>query len=338
MGDPTNGMDDEPDMAEPAWTEHEGTFLRFSGVLREDNHFIHVPAWETARVLERLEGGDGAYVVDLLDGEGRVVSRASPSIDFRESEDPDSSGLRLAAVLVYVPMDESARVLVFHRVDPEELEIYRADVAEDPPMLGELLADGEPPGELHLRWSSEHHREVTHTVFYWPDERTPYVLVSGLRGSEVTVDGATIPGPTGRFAVLTSDGLRSSVAVGSRMKGFSTAIRVRITSPGDVDPLPPDQPVDLRATAEDVSGTPVAVDHLVWSIDEQEVASGPMAASAALAPGEHRIEVVAFVASEQVDRDVVQVTVADRNEDQESFVERVAQLPTLAERRAETGE
>jgi hypothetical protein len=325
-------------MDDRARRDREGTLLRFTGVLREDHHFIHVPGWETARVIERPESGDGSYVVDLLDADGKVVSRVSPVIDFRAPEDPDASGLRLADVMVYVPMHPSARVLTFHRVTPEELEIFRADIATRPPMIRELVVDGDPPGALRLRWRSGHDREVTFTVFYWPEERTPFVVASGLRENGFEASGETLPGPTGRFAVLASDGIRSSVTIGRPLKGLSTATRVRITSPSEIGALPPDQPVDLRASVEDVSGTPVAVDELTWSIDGQQVASGQMAAAGPLDPGEHQIEVAGLRASEEVDRDVIRVTVADRNEEQDAFAERVAQLPPLEERRAETGE
>ena len=238
----------------------------------------------------------------------------------------------------YVPMHSSARVLVFRRVVPEELEIFRSDLADGPPRIGELAVDGDAPGTLRLRWNSEHERDVTFTVFYWPDEQTPFVLAAGLRENSFEVDGTTLPGPTGRLAVSASDGFRSSMTVSGPLKGLSTGIRIQITSPSDVGLLPPDQPVDLRASVEDVSGTPVAVDELSWTVDGQQAAASQMAVVAAMEPGEHQIEVTGFRASEEIDRDVIRVTVADRNEEQEAFAERVAELPPLDERRAETSE
>ena len=102
-------------MADP-----HGTLIRFTGVLREDLQFVHVPAWETDSVFERPDEGDGTYVVDLLDGGERLLTRASPVINLRDPSPPDGGGLRLANVLVYVPMHPEARLLAFRRLEPSD--------------------------------------------------------------------------------------------------------------------------------------------------------------------------------------------------------------------------
>lgn len=314
----------------------EGTLIRFIGVLREDHGFIHVPAWETAGVLERPKAGDGTYVVDLLDGDGKVVSRASPTIEFRPPEDPDGGGLHLADVLTYVAIHPSARVLVFRRLAPAELEIYRAELAAGPPVIEQLVVEGDPSRDFVLTWRSEHDRPVTFSVFYWPDARRPILLASGLGENSFEIGGTRLPGPTGRFAVSTSDGFRSSVEVSRPIEGLSTVIRIRITSPAEGSVLPPDQPVDLIARAEDVSGATTTVDNVDWGVDDQVAGHGQMVTIPALEPGDHEIRATGRRDSERIGGDVVRLTVADRNEEQEAFANRVADLPPIATRRRET--
>jgi hypothetical protein len=323
-------------VSRPREIDDEGTLIRFTGVLREDHRFIHVPAWETARVFERPESGDGAYAVDLVDGEAKVVSRVSPRIEFRPPEDPEGGGLYLADVLAYVPVHPSARLLVFRRLEPDELEIYRAELAPRPPSIEKLHVEGDPSGDFRLEWSSEHDRPVTFNVFYWPDGGPALLLASGLRENAFEIAGSRLPGPAGRFAVSASDGFRSSAAVSRPVEGLSTAIRIRITSPVEGSVLPPDQPVDLIARAEDVAGVKTTVDELVWVVDGQVAGHGEVAATPALGPGDHEIEATGLRDSEPVGRDVVRLTVADRNEDQADFAKRVADLPPLADRRRET--
>ena len=317
--------------------EQEGTLIRFTGVLREDHRFIHVPAWETSRVFERPETGDGRYVVDLLDRGGKIVSRVSPRIEFRPPENPNSTGLYLSDVLAYVPMHPSARVLIFRRLLPDEMEIHRAELAANQPVVENLVVEGEPQGELRLKWSSSHDRPVTFTVFFWPDGRSPLLLAAGLQENGLVTDGANLPGPTGRFAVAVSDGLRSRVAVSRPMDGFSTAIRVRIVSPPADSVVPPDQPVELIAVAEDVFGAATTIDEITWWIDGQVAAKGLTAAAHALDPGEHEISATGFRGPDRLDRNTIRVTVAERNADQEAFLKRVANLPSLDRRRRETG-
>jgi hypothetical protein len=316
--------------------DQSGTLIRFAGVLREDHRFVHVPAWETAWVFERPEPGDGSYVVDLLDTESNVVSQASPQIEFRPPEDA-GGGLWLADVLVYVPMHPGARVLLFRRMLPNELEIHRAELAARPPGVAKLVVEGEPRGELRLSWTSEHDRPVTFNVFFWPDGQSPLLLASGLAEHALSVAGNGLPGPAGRFAVAASDGYRSSVAVGQPMAGFSVAVRIRITAPLSGSVLPPDQPIDLVARAEDVSGTTTGVDEVTWLIDGETVAQGPVAAAPAPEPGGHEIQATGVRGTEPVEPDAVTVTVANRGAAWEELSKRLAALPPLEERRRETG-
>jgi hypothetical protein len=230
-----------------------------------------------------------------------------------------------------------ARLLVFRRLAPDELEIFRTELAAAPPSIAKLVVDGSPDGDYRLTWSSEHDRPVTFSVFFWPDGRPALLLASGLREDSFKGVSGNLPGPTGRFAVAASDGYRSSVAVSRAIEGLSTAVHIRITAPADGSLVPPDQAVNLVARAEDVSGTTVAIDQLAWAVDGRAAGQGQVIAIPAPDPGEHEIEATGLRGAEPVGRDVVRVTVADRSEDQAAFAKRVADLPPLETRRRETG-
>jgi hypothetical protein len=316
-----------------------GSLIRFTGVLREDHWFAHVPAWETSWVFDRPEPGDGSYVVDLLDEDGKVLSRASPRIEFRPPEDPEGGGLWLAEVLAYVPVHPRARALLFRRLLPDALEIHRAELAGGPPMVANLVVEraDEPLGQVSLSWTSEHDRPIAFTVFFWPDGRAPIALASGLEEDRYLADGAGLPGPVGRFAVVASDGYRSSVAVGEPLDGFSVTVRMRITAPLTGEVLPPDQPVSLAAGAEDVAAQVAAVDQVTWLIDRETVAQGPVALVPAPEPGRHEVQAIGDLSTAAVEPDTVTVTVAERSAAQDERARRLADLPPLEERRRQTG-
>ena len=122
-------------------TDPRGSLIRFTGILREDLKFVHLPAWETDYVFERPDEGDGTYVVDLLDGGDRLLTRASPVVGWRAPTPPDGGGLRLANILVYLPTHPEARLLVFRRLEPSLAEIFRAEVSEQVPVIGDITAD-----------------------------------------------------------------------------------------------------------------------------------------------------------------------------------------------------
>src|SRR4051812_38295113 len=208
----------------------DGTLIRFTGVLREDMHFIHVPAWETATVFDRPPEGDGTYAVDLLDGAERVVIRASPAIDFREGSPPDGSGLRLANVVVYVPMHPEARVLVFRRLEPSIVEIFRTELADQPPTIGDVsLGRGRPRGTFRITWTVKPDRPTPSSVFLVRNAPPALLVATGLAEPALNVDPRTLPGPTGRLAILATDGFRATTAIGPGLDGLSTEIRLEIT-------------------------------------------------------------------------------------------------------------
>lgn len=310
--------------------EPDGTLIRFAGVLREDHRFIHIPAWETSAVFERPDEGDGSYVVDLTDPNERVVSRASPTIEFRDTEDPYATGMRLADVLVYVPVHREARLLIFRRLQPAPLEIFRAELSEQPPAIGDVVVERARRGTVQVHWTVKHDRPVTSTVFYVRERQPALVLATGLVESALEVDGRTLPAGKGRIAITATDGFRAGTAVGPAVEGLSEP-RLEITAPEPDGILPPDQPATLSARATDSGGADLAPEDISWEVDGAPAAAGRLSMTAPLEPGVHDIVVHAVVGGTAL-KAGVQLTVAPRNEDQDRFAKVMADLPPLAER------
>jgi hypothetical protein len=304
----------------------DGTLIRFTGVLREDHSFIHIPAWETPTVFERPDEGDGSYVVDLTDGGQRVVSRASPRIEFRDIEDPDVTGLRLADIVVYVPMHPEARELVFRRLEPSPLELFRTVLSERPPQVSDVTVE-RLRRTIRLRWAVSHDRPVTSTVFYVRDHHPARVLASGLVEPVLEIDSRTLPGPEGRLAVAATDGFRASAAVGPVIEGLPTDVRLEILSPEPDTSLPPDQPVPLAARAVDASGASVGLEDVTWEVDGEPAAQGRIGVAGPLAPGDHKIVASGTVGGEALKAASVRITVAPRTEDQEAWAKMMAERP-----------
>lgn len=315
-------------MAEPP-----GTLIRFTGVLREDLRFIHLPAWETDSVFERPGDGNSAYVVDLLDASERLLSRASPAIRWRSPSPPDGGGLRLANVLVYVPMHAEARLLLFQRLKPAPAEIFRAQLSEHAPVVADIaLKKTRRRGVLRLHWKVRHDRPVTSSVFLVRDGVPALLLAAGLREPTFDIEAKALPGPAGRVVILASDGLRAATAIGPSVAGLSREIRLAITAPQPSDALPPDQPVTLAARASDVAGGTVAIEKVTWAVDGKPAAEGVLAATQPLEPGVHEIVAKATSGGKRIGPATIRITVAERSEDQQAYARIMASLPPLSER------
>lgn len=315
-------------MADP-----HGTLIRFTGVLREDLQFVHVPAWETDSVFERPDEGDGTYVVDLLDGGERLLTRASPVINLRDPSPPDGGGLRLANVLVYVPTHPEARLLVFRRLEPSPAEIFRAELSEQAPVIGDVVVERtRRRGVVRLQWTVKHDRQVTSSVFLVRDRVPALLLAAGLRESAFDIDAKSLPGPAGRVAILATDGFRASTAIGPPVDGLSTEIRLEITAPEPSDALLPDQPVTLAARASDVAGGTVPIEKVTWAVDGKPAAEGAVAATPPLEPGVHEIVANASTDGNPLGPATISITVAKRSVGQEAYTKLMADLPPLSER------
>lgn len=314
--------------------DSHGTLIRFTGVLREDLQFVHIPAWETDSVFERPEEGNGAYVVDLLDGGGeRLLTRASPAIRWRSPSPPDGGGLRLASVLVYVPMHAEARLLVFRRLEPSPTEIFRVQLSEHAPVVDDVIVKGiRRRGVVRLHWRVKHDRPVTSSVFLVRDGVPALLLAAGLREPAFDIDAKSLPGPAGRVAVLATDGFRASTAIGPPIDGLSVEIRLEITAPRPADALLPDQPVTLAARARDVAGGTVPIEKVTWTVDGKPAAEGAVAATPPLEPGVHDVVVNASTSGNPLSPATIRINVAKRSEKQEAYAKLMADLPPLSER------
>lgn len=314
-------------------TDLRGSLIRFTGVLREDLEFVHVPAWETDYVFDRPGEGDGTYVVDLLDDGERLLTRASPVVRWRDPSPPDGGGLRLANVLAYVPTHPEARLLVFRRLEPSLAEIFRAELSEHVPVIGDVtLTTTRRRSVVRVQWTAKHDRPVTSNVFLVREGMPALLLAAGLQEFTFDIEPKSLPGPAGRVAILATDGFRASTAVGPAVDGLSTEIRLDITAPEPSDVLVPDQPVTLAARASDVAGGNVPIETVAWVVDGKPAAEGAVAATPPLEPGVHEIVATASTDGNPLGPATIRITVANRTEDQDAYAELMVALPPLSER------
>jgi hypothetical protein len=187
-------------------------------------------------------------------------------------------------------------------------------------------------GVVRLQWTIKHDRQVTSSVFLVRDGVPALLLAAGLQESTFDIDAKSLPGPAGRVAILATDGLRASTAIGPLVDGLSTEIRLEITAPEPSDALLPDQPVTLAARASDVAGGTVPIEKVSWAVDGKPVAEGAVAATPPLEPGVHEIVANASTDGNPLGPATIRITVAKRNEAQEAYARLMADLPPLSER------
>lgn len=230
-------------------------------------------------------------------------------------------------------MHPEARLLVFQRLEPSPVEIFRAELSEQAPVIGDVVVKRtRRRGLVRLKWRVKHDRQVTSSVFLIRDGVPALLLAAGLQESAFEIDVKSLPGPAGRVAILATDGFRASTAIGPPVDGLSTEIRLEITAPEPSDALLPDQPVTLAAHARDVAGGTVPIEKVTWAVDGKPAAEGAVAATPPLAPGVHEIVANASTDGNPLGPATIRITVAKRNVGQEEYAKLMADLPPLSQR------
>jgi len=296
------------------------SFLRFDGRLWENMNFERRPGWETERVAHPRKDGDQGYALDLLDEEGRLLVSISPDVDFDRATTSPMEEMRSTRVIAYVPFHSRARQLVFHRGD---IDIHREDISAEPPEVRLGTVRRRKDGSVEFRWTARHKdkRPLTFNVVYLADNNRSFQLARGLTETRYTADLAPFPGSKeGRFAVLATDGTRSSFAVSDPIAVADKEPRVWINAPADGDVLPPDQPVTLRGLATDIAGAGLPEHHLRWWVDRKQVAHGQQLALAeGLTPGRHTVLLEYAPSGETAATAQARFEIAPRNNDQQRY-------------------
>lgn len=264
-------------------------WIRFAGLLGEDLAFVPLTGWETRVVAQPPPSGDGVFVVEGQDGSGNVLVDVEPEVRFDRRR---ADGTREALVVAYLPLVPGLRRLRLRR---RAFVLYRRDVAATAPRVLRVTAELTSSRTLAARWTAEAGAgtpdPLTYRVVWVAEGRGAFPLSRDLSAPAFEIPVARLPGsPSGRVAVLASDGVRSGYALSEPLAVPLRPARVAIVEPHPQAVFPPGQPVTVRGVACDDAGRRLEAEGLNWSLDGQPVASDtPILLLRGLAPGEHQV-------------------------------------------------
>jgi hypothetical protein len=299
-------------------------YLFFRGILWENLEFEPVVGWETEFIEHRPATGDGTFLLDLNDPDGRTMLTVSPEVDFWRTTTVNSTGMAFDDVRAYVPLVEGARELVFRRGDQV---ISREEIADEPPTIEITEVGNETRGRVHLSWGAAGAtgRPLRFHVVYLLEDGRGFFVGRNLKRKSMSADLRSLPGGRARFAVLATDGRRSGRALSDWFEISARPPAVWINTPEEGQLLPPDQPVSLLGMATDVAGQPLSDERLEWRVDGETVARQTRTATVLMDSGRHEIELAyardgggGVVAS-------ITVTVLERNTDQSRLADVIGQ-------------
>ncbi|HUX71449.1 MAG TPA: hypothetical protein VMV41_13115 [Cellulomonadaceae bacterium] len=248
--------------------------------------------------LERIGAGPDLVVVETVGDDGEVLQREIAEVRAEAVCEP--GGSRTFRVRAYVGLHERA----------SEVRVRRDDR-----VLWEQWIPGAPTVEVRLeraprRGSVRSTRSAVLALAYSPpaDEALASVTVVyrwGERGFrtvhvgplqsivEIPADG--LPGGPGcRFLVTYSSGLRGCSAATEVFDWEPMPPQVTLVRPAPGERVVAGVPVVLEGFAEDPQhvAAPLEPQRLVWMIDDQVVATGPLTSVDTLAPGHHDVTLV----------------------------------------------
>jgi len=313
-------------------SETTNNYLRFDGRLTEDLQFKKYLGWETVRIAHRAPEGDGEYLLTLLDSTGRVLSTVAPNVNFGAGCSTAGSP-RSARTECYLPLHEQGRSLVFSRGD---VEIWREDVAKNPPKVGEVVWNKGEGSTYRISWTAHatSQKPLRFKLFFFVDHRLGVTLADELEGTERIVDLSQLPGGTHcQFGVLATDGVRSAVGVS---KPFERPIRptvVHISAPQHGQDMPFGQPTEARGSAFDQFGIGVPADSLEWMLDGKHLEKGAYAILLpALEPGLHHLRLSQVGLDLQTSVAEIEFKVGQPNSEQQKW----AQMHLRAKRQSDS--
>jgi len=221
----------------------------------------------------------GEVMVELLDGEGRVL--ISHEADLYEVEDEEASERSLS---VLIPLPDKALSSV--RIVKDGTAVAERHLRSITGHSSGVLVTTSDPGIISLAWGS---RDVPALVRYTPDDGQSWTTLGvDILGGQLQVDPVQLPGGQGHFEVRLADTqfpivLKTSVPVTLPDAPPS----VRIVGPTS---LVWGQPLLLIGEAMDREDGPITV--LRWSVDGKGVAAGQTLQVTGLTPGEHVIALI----------------------------------------------
>ena len=332
-----------------------GEYLRFRGMLSTNGNFTLRYGHQTDLPARPREQGKRGYVLELLDGAGRVIDRVFPVVEFitgcspaTENPRPDRNDVDVVAPEEKPRLDptddgiatvdeqlryaESARRIVLRQYDeeifstqlakaPPQIELSRVNLGEKGAELSwEAEAGGEGPLPLHYR------------VAYVPEgEGRRFLLVNNHRAQRVRVDFSTVPtGGKARLAVLATDGLLSSFTVTEPFATEAKPPELTILQPTEGEVLPPDQPLRIIASVVDGGGSPLPRRYERWTLNKEplEITEAGLPVTDPLPPGSYHLRLDYREEGRPAASRTVKFTVAERNAAQQrlrALLERVGE-------------
>lgn len=287
-------------------------------------------------------------VLGYFEGDSVVVTRARPKAG-RPVVGPVDSRVRIALrdavgrVLVEAPMrvEESrghgpgtryvSADLELPGTSPGALprELYAIEIVEDGRTVGRTVRSPNAPivelaspragarvgqrATVPIRWrtTDADGDALRSSVDYSTDGgRTWRVIVGDVAGEQIVVPSRLLSSSKrARLRVRVSDGLNESAALGGQFVALGSRPFVRITAPARRIAIAAGDPLSLQAEAYDDSFRPLRGRALRWFDATRPIAFGESATAAPLAPGSHRIRVVARDSSGRTASDSVVVRV-----------------------------
>lgn len=256
------------------------------------------PRGTSAAELESLGAGPDQVVVETVGDDGEVLQREIAEVRAESVCEP--GGSRTFRVRAYVGLHARASEVRVRRDDRVLWESWIPGAPTVEVRLDRVPRRGgvrstrsavlalaySPPTDEALasvtvvyRWAEHEFR----TVHVGPPQSTVEIPADGLAG-----------GPGCRFLVTYSSGLRGCSAATEPFDWEPTPSQVTLVRPVPGERVVAGVPVLLEGFAEDLQhpGSPLAPHRLVWMIDDDVVATGPMASVDSLTSGHHDVTLV----------------------------------------------
>jgi hypothetical protein len=269
--------------------EKKQEVLVIQGRLDRSGRFTPRRCRSTYYVREWPVVEDAEYVVETLDREDRPLHRepalVTPDIDCGPG---DPERFRLVA---YIGLQDEAASARLRRGD---LVLWRTEIPAAPKVrvsIGRAQPNRKRSYPLDLRYSEPGEGAHLTVVYQWGERQFRPIYI-GPPAESIKIDLRELPGGDAcRFVVMYSNGLRS---VGDATRTFRlprVGPSVAIARPERGETVVARTPVILEGHVSDPErpGGPRPDEDLVWLVDSEPVASGPIASIDGLPDGRHRI-------------------------------------------------
>lgn len=234
---------------------------------------------------------------------------------------PDGSVLDDRAITLEDNADDGGTVATFLLTFPAPAApVASVELADGGTVLARLAPGASPPtvsvispaggeifdSQMSISWrasDSDSGDLLLYTVQYSPDDGATWrTLLTGfpnLSGTDTaTVDLKSLGGlpastSGGRIRVIASDGYNTALASSNPFSVPDRGPQPTIISPWPGQSIPAGQTVTLQGAASDAEEGSLSGEALRWSLDGEEIGSGPQQTIAGLAPGSYSVTLTA---------------------------------------------